>query len=307
MMTIRDFALLSLICLVWGMNLIVSRWVFIATDIEPFFYAGLRFALIALVLTPIFFQTWPEKLHRILLISLCIGSAHFGLLFYGLANASASAAAVVGQLGVPFSTILSMVFLGEKVRWRRGLGIVLAFAGVVIISVNPDGFSISVGLLYIVASALIGSFGSILMKQMSGLTGMRMQAWVGIFAFLPLLVLSALVEGGDAGFGGQIQAFFDAGWMLWAATAFAVVGVSIFGHGSFYMLLQRYDVSLISPLTLMVPVWGVILGVLLLNEPFTIQFLIGGAVSLAGILIIALRPNKKLPIAAIAKKLISGS
>ena len=306
-MNIRDFSLLSLICLIWGMNLIVSRWVFIATDLDPLFYAGLRFGLIALVLTPIFFQRWPEKLHRIFLISLCIGSAHFGLLFYGLANASASSAAVVGQLGVPFSTILSMVFLGEKVRWRRGLGILLAFAGVVIISVNPDSISISIGLLYIMASAFVGSVGAILMKQVSGLTGMRMQSWVGVFSFLPLFILSAFIEGGDGGFLGQVKAFADGGWLLWLATAFAVIGVSIFGHGSFYMLIQKYDVSLLSPLTLMVPVWGVILGVLLLGEPFTVQFLIGGAVSLAGILIIALRPNKKLPIAAIAKKLISGS
>lgn len=305
-MSLRDFGLLALICLVWGLNLILSRWVFISTGVEPLFYAGLRFALIALFLIPIFFKRWPDHLGRIFLISLCIGSAHFGLLFYGLANASASAAAVVGQLGVPFSTILSMIFLSEKVRWRRGIGILFAFLGVVIISVDPASFSVSSGLLFVVASAFIGSVGGIMMKQLGGLTGIRLQAWVGVMSFLPLMITSAFIEGGDAGILGQFQAFYSAGWPLWLITLFAVIGVSIFGHGSFYMLIQKYDVSLLSPLTLMVPVWGVILGVVILNEPFTMQLLFGGFVSLLGILIIALRPNKSFPLAALGKKLFGG-
>ena len=92
-----------------------------------------------------------------------------------------------------------------------------------------------------------------------------------------------------------------------AIALFAVLGVSIFGHGSFYVLITKYDVSLLSPLTLMVPVWGVIFGVMLLGEPFTVQFLIGGVVSLAGVLIIALRPNTKLPFAVLAKKMVGSS
>lgn len=305
-MTLRDFGLFALICFVWGLNIIISRWIFIGTDVSPLFYAGVRFALIALVLTPIFFQRWPDQLVKLFFISLCMGSAHFGLLFYGLANASASASAVVGQLGVPFSTILSMIFLQEKIGWRRGLGIFMAFLGVVIISVDPNSFSVSFGLLYVAASAGVASIGSILMKQMTGMSGIRLQAWVGVFSFLPLFAASMLLEGGPEGFAGQFTAFAEAGWPLWVATVFAVLGVSIFGHGSFYRLLQRYDVSLLSPLTLMTPIWGVVLGIALLNEPFTMQLVIGGAVSLLGILIIALRANKKLPIAALGKKIIGG-
>ncbi len=306
-MTFRDFALFSLICLIWGLNIIISRWIFVTTDVGPIFYAGVRFGLIALLLTPIFFQRRPDELFKLFLISLCMGSLHFGLLFYGLANASASASAVVGQLGVPFSTILSMIFLHEKIGWRRGIGIAMAFLGVVLISVDPKSFSVSFGLLFVAASALAASVGSILMKQITPMTGIRLQAWVGLMSFLPLFIGSMFLEQHMGGLVGQTEAFFAAGWPLWLATVFAVVGVSIFGHGSFYRLLQRYDVSLLSPLTLMTPVWGVILGVVLLNERFTTQFLIGGGVSLTGILIIALRPNKKLPLAVLGKKLINGS
>jgi len=99
----------------------------------------------------------PKDIKTLFLISFFIGSGHFALLFVGLANAEASAAAIVGQLSVPFSTLMSMVFLGEKVRWRRGIGIMLAFAGVLLIAVDPKSFSISFGLLYVAGAAFVGS------------------------------------------------------------------------------------------------------------------------------------------------------
>jgi len=85
-----------------------------------------------------------------------------------------------------------------------------------------------------------------------------------------------------------------------------VLGVSIFAHSAFYTLVKRHDVSLLSPLTLMTPLWGVVFGVTLLGEPFTWKLVIGGAVSLAGVFLIAIRPNSVLPDASLGKKLASG-
>jgi len=85
-----------------------------------------------------------------------------------------------------------------------------------------------------------------------------------------------------------------------------VIGVSAFGHGGFYYLIKRYDISLLSPLTLMTPIWGVVLSIILLNEPITPQLVLGGVISLGGVFVIAVRPNKTLPEAAMGKKLGSG-
>ena len=80
-MPIRDFGLLFLVCMVWGLNVIVTRWVFLNSDVQPVFYAALRFGLIALVLLPILFRRVPKNLGKLFLISTCMGSAHFALLF----------------------------------------------------------------------------------------------------------------------------------------------------------------------------------------------------------------------------------
>ena len=298
-MGFKDFLLLFTVCFVWGLNIVITRWVVFDAAVPPIFFAAIRFLSVAVLLIP-FLRPFPKDLKTLFLISFFIGSGHFALLFVGLANAEASAAAIVSQLGVPFATLMSMAFLGETVGWRRGLGIMLAFAGVLLIAVDPKSFTISVGLLYIVAAAFIGSVGGILMKRMTPIPALQLQAWIGLFSFAPLFVVSAFLEQG------QLQTFSTGGWSVWAATIFAVVGVSIFGHGAFYYLIKKYDISLLSPLTLMTPVWGVVLSILLLNDAITGQLVLGSIVSLGGVLVIAVRPNKTLPDASMVKKMGSG-
>ncbi|MGH1421304.1 MAG: DMT family transporter [Hyphomonas sp.] len=294
-MNFRDFALLFLICLVWGLNVVLSRWVVADQAIPPLFFAGIRFLGVGLCLIP-FLRPRPQSLRMMVLISLFIGSLHFALLFMGLRFADASAAAITSQLGVPFSTLMSMAFLGETIGWRRGLGIMLAFAGVVLIALDPAGFDVSFGLLFIVASAFIGSAGGILMKRIKPMNALQMQAWIGALSFAPLFLVSFFVEQN------QIGSYMAAGWPVWLATVFAIVGVSIFGHGAFYTLIKKYDISLLTPLTLMTPIWGVIFGITLLNEPITARLILGSVISLAGVFIIAIRGNKKLPEAGLGTK-----
>ena len=298
-MGLRDFLLLFVICFVWGLNIVVTRWVVADAGVPPIFFAAVRFLGVAILLIP-FLRPVPKDIKTLFFISFFIGSGHFALLFLGLANAEASAAAIVGQLGVPFSTLMSMAFLGETIGWRRGTGIVLAFAGVLVIAVDPTSFTISFGLLYIAAAAFIGSVGGILMKRMSPIPALQMQAWIGLFSFMPLFALSFLVEAG------QLGTYSAGGLWVIAATVFAVVGVSIFGHGGFYLLIKTYDISLLSPLTLMTPIWGVVLSIVLLSEPITANLIVGSVVSLGGVFVIAARPNKTLPEAELGKKVGSG-
>lgn len=296
-MNFRDFLLLAAVCFVWGLNLVVTRWVVAEAGVPPIFFAAMRFAGIALVLLW-FLRPVPKNLGTLFLIAMGMGAVHFALLFQGLANAEASAVSVVGQLGVPFSTLMSMAFLGETVGWRRGLGILMAFAGALLIAVDPQSFSLSFGLVYVVFAALIASGASILMKRMPKISAMQMQAWIGLFSFAPLFAVSGLIESDVNGW----TAFVEGGWLVWAATAFAVLGVSVFGHGVFYTLIKKYDISLLSPLTLMTPIWGVVLSVAMLGEVLTLQLVVGAAISLGGVFVILIRPNRAMPEAALGDK-----
>lgn len=286
------------VCFVWGLNIVVTRWVVADARVPPILFAALRLFGIAVVLFW-FLRPLPKNLGTLFLISMGIGSVHFALMFTGLTQASASSGAVISQLGVPFSTLMSMVFLGETVGWRRGLGIVLAFGGAVIISIDPGTFTLNIGLGLIATGAFVAAAAGILMKRMPPISAMQMQAWIGLFSFAPLFALSGLVEGDMNGW----VRFAEGGPLVWLATAFAIIGVSVFGHGAFYSLIKKYDISLLSPLTLMAPIWGVALGVVFLDEGLTLQLVIGAAIALGGVFVILIRPNKTMPEAALGNKL----
>jgi O-acetylserine/cysteine efflux transporter len=232
----------------------------------------------------------PRPRWRLLVVALLMGGGNFALLFIGLQTATASAAAVVIQLGVPITTVLSMVMLGEQVRWRRGIGITLTLSGALLVMWDPGGFVVSTGLLFVVAAAFLGSLGAVMMKQMGGVRPLQFQAWVGFASVWPLAALSIWLEPG------QVQAGLAAGWPFLAAVVFSAVVVSVAAHTAYYGLIQRYEANLISPLTLMTPLATIALGVAIMSDPFGPRMAIGTAVALAGVLIIALRPNQVAPL-----------
>lgn len=288
-MPLRDFALLAAVCLVWALNNIISKLVVSDLAAPPLFYAAVRFALVAAFTLPWLLPA-PRPLWRVLVVALLMGGGNFAALFIGLQTASPSAAAVVLQLGVPMTTLLSWVMLGERLRWRRGIGIALTFAGAMLVMWNPGGFALSTGLIYIALAAFLGSLGAVMMKQVEGVKPLQFQAWVGFSSVFPLTALSLWVEPG------AVQAGFDAGWPFVAAVVFSALVVSVIAHTAYYGLIQRHDASLISPLTLMTPLATILLGVVVTNDPFGWRMAAGTVLALTGVLIIALRPNRVMPL-----------
>lgn len=288
-MTFRDFGLLVLVCLVWASNNIVSRLVVGHMGVPPLFYATVRFAVVTLAVFP-WLRPVPRPLWRLVMVALLMGGGNFAFVFMGLQTATPSAAAVVGQLGVPITTLLSVFLLGERIRWRRGLGIALTFAGALAVMWDPHGFSLSQGLVYILIAAFLGSLGAVMMKQIEGVKPLQFQAWVGFASLWPLALLSAVLEPG------QVAAGIAAGWPFVAAVLFSGLVVSVTGHTIYYGLIQRYEANLISPLTLMTPLATIALGVAITHDPFGLRMAAGSAVALLGVLIIALRPNQVAPL-----------
>ncbi|MES2033882.1 MAG: DMT family transporter [Pseudomonadota bacterium] len=288
-MALRDFAVLVFICLVWAFNNIVSKIVVAHWGVPPLFYASIRFLLVVLCTLPWLLPA-PKPLWRIMLVGLLMGGGNFALLFIGLKTASPSAAAIIVQLGVPITTVLSMVMLGEQVRWRRGIGMALTLAGAVLVMWHPSGMTMSLGLWLIAAAAFTGSLGAVMMKQMEGIRPLQFQAWVGFASLWPLLALSGFLEHD------QVPLALAAGWPFVAAVVFSAVVVSVIGHTLYYGLIQKYEATLISPLTLMTPLATIAMGVAITHDHFDGRMAMGAALALLGVLIIALRPNRVMPL-----------
>jgi drug/metabolite transporter (DMT)-like permease len=281
-MRVRDFFLLVAVCLIWAFNNVLSKIIVTDWDIPPLFYAALRFAVVALIMWP-WLLPMPRPAWRIVAIALCLGGGSFALLFVGLQTVSPSAAAIILQLGVPFTMLLSVLVLGERIHWRRGLGIALTLLGVLIVTWRPGGLSLSTGLWFVAASAFAGAAGAVLMKQVEGVKPFRFQAWVGLVSATALTLASALLEEG------QWTAASANGWPLVAAVLFTALIVSIGAHSVYYYLIDRYEANLLAPLTLMTPLATIGLGVLITHDHFDLRMAIGGGLAMLGVLIVAMR------------------
>lgn len=280
----RHLALLVGICGLWGFNIIAIKAG--VERLPPIFLSFLRFAVVAVVLLP-WLRLERGRLPWLLAASVCSGGLQFGLMYAGIAHSgSMSAVAIAGQLGGPFTTLLSVLLLGEKVRWRRWTGIALSFAGVMLIGFNPTVLDSMGGLSLVVLAALAGAFGLVAVKRVEGVGALELQAWFAWTSVPVLGAVSLLLEEG------QWQGLVSLDAVGVGAVLYTVVAASLVAHTLFFWLLQRYPVTLVTPITVLAPVFSVGFSVWLLGDRLDWRILVGGAMTLAGVAIIALRERQ---------------
>ncbi|HYD69995.1 DMT family transporter, partial [Azospirillum sp.] len=181
------------------------------------------------------------------------------------------------QLQVPFASLLAALFFKDKLGWKRAFGMVVAFAGVLLIAGEPRLAGNLTPLVLVVLASLAFALASVQIKRLGAVDGFALNAWMGLFAAPQLLVLSLLLERG------QVEAITNASLWGWGALVFIAVMATIVAYGLWYRLLRRYDVNQAVPFMLLVPLFGVASGVLLLNEPLTWRLALGGLVTVAGV------------------------
>lgn len=277
----QHIALMLLICAIWGGNFVVTK---LAVDhFPPILFTALRFAVVAALMLP--WLRWkPGQMGNVVIAAVCMGTLHFALIIVGIAKADdVSVVAVVTQLGVPIVTLMAVLLLGERIGWKRSLGIALAFVGAMVISFDPKVMNYQIAIGLILMAVIVYSFGQITVRRIRDVDTFTMQAWVGILSAPSLLVISLALETG------QTEQILAANTWHWGAIAYAGIAVSLIGHGGTYYLLRRYPVSIVNPGFTLAPIFGVIAGVVFLNEQLSMRVIIGSVITLVGVLIVAMR------------------
>ena len=114
--------------------------------------------------------------------------------------------------------------------------------------------------------------------------------WAALFAVPPLLVLSLLLEGPAAILGGIGQATP----VTWAAVIWQSVGNTMFGYAMWAWLLSRYPAATVSPMSLLVPVFGMGAASLFLGESLEPWKIIAALLVLGGLGLNLLWGRRKL-------------
>jgi O-acetylserine/cysteine efflux transporter len=285
-MPARDITLLLLVCLAWAINFLTSALAM--REIPPLLFTAVRFVLLALPL--LFFLKRPAagQWPRLIVVALCIGVLHFGLSFTALKLAGdLSSPAIVMQSYVPMTALLAWWWLGERFAWRTGLAIAVSFSGVLVLGFDPLVLGQPMALLLMLVSAAFLAVGTVLMKGLRGLDVFSQQGWTALFSVLPLLAASTLLEPG------ALAALPHVSWVAWFGALYAAFVSSLFGHGLYYVLVQRHPVAQVTPWLLLAPVLAVGLGIAFWGDRPGPRLWLGGAMVLGGVLIIALRALAK--------------
>jgi len=269
-----------LVVTIWGSNFAAMR--IGALEMPPWLLLALRLGLAGAVLAP-FARLPTGQLGRLFFISLSMTILHFGLSLVAIRHIEAATAAIVMQVAVPFAALLAWILFGERLGWRRASGMVVAFAGIVVIGGGPEvaGHWDMLAVLMLSASAF--AVANIQIKRLAPINFMSLNAWIALLGAPQALLLSLIFEQG------QIGILQSAPWPALAAVAYMALVVSIVGHGLWYWLVPRYETNQTMPLTLLVPVLGVVFGVLLLGETLSATLVMGGVLTVTGVGVIVLR------------------
>ncbi|MBK9440144.1 MAG: EamA family transporter [Comamonadaceae bacterium] len=246
----RHFLLALAVVAVWGSNFVVIKLAL--GQMPPLLLATLRF--IVVVLPMVFFLPRPKVAWRNLAAyGLLIGVGQFGLLFVAMnGHISPGLASLVIQVQVFFTIGLAMAMAGETLQRMQWLALALAGAGLWVIVAHTDGSTTPLGLGLILLAALSWAGGNLVSRAAGRINMVAYVVWSSLFAVPPLVVLSLWVEGWDALASGLQHASLQ----TWAAVAWQAWGNSIFGYAAWGWLLSRYSAATITPMALLVPLFG---------------------------------------------------
>lgn len=272
-----DILLAVSVPLIWGTGFVLAKVAL--HDFPPVLLMALRFTLTALVL--VWFYMPPARLMpKLFLIALISGSIQYGLTFNGLKYLDASTAGLVIQTEVPFAALLAVVFLRERLTVRMIAGLVVAFAGLLIVAGEPKIRGQELALLMVLGGAFTWSVGQVMVRSMGEIGGFVMITGVALFAAPQLFVASWLLEDN------QVAAVLNAGPEVWIAVVYMGLAMTAIAYAVWYGLLGRYPVNNVAPFLLLLPVVIALESVIFLGEEITWQTLLGGALILAGVAII---------------------
>lgn len=260
----RYFLLVLVFCLTWSSAFAVGKLA--VTVCPPFVFLGLRFCVAALIL--IAWCRWQNQLHGLnartwlglMALGLLNQAGYQGLTWAGMATISAGLAAIIISINPIIIAVLAALLLGDKLSPRRWLGLVLGFAGVVLVLRNrlvvsgEDPWGIF--LVFLALASMVA--GTLLFKRWSPRVGLA--AVIGVQqlgAGLALLLVGLLTE--DLS---RIQT----GPVLLGTMLYTVLVVSIGSFALWFYLLRTGSVTAASSLHFLMPPLGLVFGWILLGE-----------------------------------------
>ncbi len=277
------------LCMTWGLQQVAIKLA--AADIAPVMQASLRSGIAALLVALLMFWrggweglrqgTWPAGLLAGVLFAL-----EFLLIALGLERTTAGHIAVFLYTSPIFSALgLHLLLPTERLRRMQWVGIGLCFVGIAVAfgggitladmdsrMLLGDAFGLLAGMAWGATTVVVRA--SKLSEAPAGLT-----LFYQLAAAFVLLLLFAEVNG-------QLR-HVTLTPVAVGSVLFQGVVVSFVSYLLWFWLLRRYLASNLAVFSFMTPLFGVTMGVLILDEPLSLNFVGGAVLVLLGITLVS--------------------
>ncbi len=246
-------------------------------------------ALAAVVLIWGFRAPMPsrELIPRAVFLGL-LGQLGFNVpLAYGIQHVEAGTVALISGMSSVFIAALAVPLLGERLQARVVIGLMLALAGSVLVTVMSGGeLSLTrdqaMGSLLILLSAILWAVYSVVVKPWLGKIPPTSIPMLGSIAGLPLMI--------PIGAAGLMSGIGELTWTGWLGVAQFTITASVIAPILWAVGLQRGEASRAGLYLYLTPLFGVIVSAILLNEPITLGTIAGGGLIVAGVVLATLPP-----------------
>ena len=208
----------------------------------------------------------------------------FCLQMLGMNRLTGSVSSLLGAMNPIFIPILAAIFLSERLTLSKVLCVAVSMTGVVII-VGTGGTVDVLGVLLILFSVLLWSGTSIIIRRLAGQYDPMQVTMMAMLVALPFVGGWSLME---------LQSHTCVLTLpsVLAALHMGLIGTAV-GHSLWNYSLSKMDASFCSMFYPLQPLTASVLGVLILGEEITANFLVGGAIICCGIVAAVLSAKKK--------------
>lgn len=254
---------------------------------QQILFAGYRFFLAALLIF-LFILITKRKLINlkkettITLLKIGFFQTFFQyfLLYIGLSMSTGIQGSIIAGTTSFFQIILAhFMYNDDAVNWRKTIGLIIGFSGVVMVNLTKGDFQFNFGIgeLLLLVGMMAAAFGNILARNgaknmdVSSLTGYQM-----LFGSFGLL-LFGIITAGFFPFHFDIRSAF----MLFYLAFLSAAGFVLWNN-----IMKYNQVGKVSMYLFLIPVFGVILSSIILNEIIHIFVLMGLAFVASGIVIV---------------------
>jgi len=277
-MRLRDLLDLCLLAAIWGASFLFTR--VSVPEFGAFALVFVRAVCAALFLLPLMFMkrqwgTMWQYGKPIFLVGLFNCVLPFALFSWALLSITSGFASIGNATAALWTPLVAWLWLGERLAGLRLAGLMVGFVGVGILAADEAGFHGEHGwlavLAVLLATLMYGVSANVVRRYLSGVPALGIAFGTQGVAVVMLWPLAW-----------RYWPESMPGGLAWGAVIALGVGCSALAFILYFRLISQVGPSRAATVAYLIPAFGMGWGALFLDEPITLQMLVGALVVLAG-------------------------